>query len=56
MGEGESQNELLLATGCTSKQLFSDDTAHLEFRTPYKPSARGQGYGNRGINWVVPGK
>lgn len=39
----------LLAAGCTSKQAFGSYRLHLEFRTPYKPAARGQGRGNSGI-------
>lgn len=39
----------LLAAGCTSKQLFGSYRLHLEFRTPYKPTARGQKRGNSGI-------
>jgi hypothetical protein len=39
----------LLASGCTSKQKFASYRLHLEFRTPYKPTARGQGRGNSGI-------
>lgn len=46
---GKIENGLLLATGCTSKQLFADYKIHLEFQTPYKPNARGQGRGNSGI-------
>jgi hypothetical protein len=46
---GKIENGLLLATGCTSKQHFADYKIHLEFRTPYKPKARGQGRGNSGI-------
>ncbi|MEX1048057.1 MAG: DUF1080 domain-containing protein [Akkermansiaceae bacterium] len=38
-----------LAAGCTSKRVFGDYTLHLEFRTPYKPGARGQERGNSGI-------
>jgi Domain of Unknown Function (DUF1080) len=38
-----------LASGCTSKQKFTSYRLHLEFRTPYKPAARGQGRGNSGI-------
>jgi len=47
--KGKVENGLLLATGCTSKQRFSDYKLHLEFRTPYKPEARGQQRGNSGI-------
>jgi Domain of Unknown Function (DUF1080) len=38
-----------LLAGCTSKQNFGDYKLHLEFRTPYKPAARGQQRGNSGI-------
>lgn len=46
---GKVENGLLKATGCTSKQTFTDYSLHLEFRTPYMPTARGQGRGNSGI-------
>jgi hypothetical protein len=46
---GKIENGHLLATGCTSKQQFQGYTLHLEFRTPYKPTAIGQGRGNSGI-------
>lgn len=46
---GKTENGLLLASGCTSKQRFTDYTLHLEFRTPYKPDARGQQRGNSGV-------
>lgn len=46
---GRVENGLLLATGCSSKQHFGDYTLHLEFRTPYKPTARGQQRGNSGV-------
>ncbi len=46
---GKMENGLLLATGCTSKQNFGSYTLHLEFRTPYKPDARGQQRGNSGV-------
>ena len=38
-----------LACGTLSKQEFGDFTAHLEFRTPFKPAARGQGRANSGV-------
>lgn len=46
---GKVENGLLLATGCTTKQRFGDYKLHLEFRTPYKPAARGQQRGNSGV-------
>ncbi len=46
--KGKVENGLL-ASGCTSKQKFASYRLHLEFRTPYKPTARGQGRGNSGI-------
>ncbi len=46
--KGKIENGLL-AAGCTSKQLFGSYRLHLEFRTPYKPTARGQKRGNSGI-------
>ena len=47
--KGRAEGGHLLATGCTSKQRFADYTLHLEFRTPYMPTARGQQRGNSGI-------
>lgn len=46
---GKMENGLLLSTGTTSKAGFKDYTLHLEFLTPYKPHARGQGRGNSGV-------
>jgi hypothetical protein len=46
---GKMENGLLQATGTTSKPKFKDYKLHLEFRTPYKPFARGQGRGNSGV-------
>ena len=46
---GKVENGLLQATGCTSKQRFGDYRLHLEFRIPYKPTARGQQRGNSGV-------
>ena len=46
---GRIEHGGLLATGATSKQTFGDYHLHAEFRTPYKPTARGQKRGNSGI-------
>jgi hypothetical protein len=46
---GKMENGHLLSTGATSKQVFGDYTLHLEFRTPYMPTARGQKRGNSGV-------
>ncbi|MFI4875683.1 MAG: DUF1080 domain-containing protein [Blastopirellula sp. JB062] len=42
------QENLLLADTYTKDKL-GDHTLHLEFRTPYKPDARGQARGNSGV-------
>lgn len=39
----------LLEQGAKTTDLFQDFIAHVEFMTPYKPQARGQGRGNSGI-------
>ncbi len=46
---GKMENGFLLSTGCTSKRGFGSYKLHLEFRTPYKPMARGQMRGNSGV-------
>jgi hypothetical protein len=46
---GKMENGHLQSTGCTSKRMFGSYKLHLEFRTPYKPAARGQKRGNSGI-------
>lgn len=46
---GKMENGLLQATGALSKPKFKDCHLHLEFRTPYKPHARGQQRGNSGV-------
>jgi hypothetical protein len=46
---GKAENGHLLVTGCTSKKRFADYTLHLESRTPYMPTARGQQRGNSGV-------
>lgn len=45
---GRMTKDGLLMQGITSKQKFGDCVVHLEFRTPYQPTARGQGRGNSG--------
>lgn len=38
-----------LGVGCTSRETFQDHHLHLEFRTPFQPTASGQGRGNSGV-------
>jgi hypothetical protein len=42
---GKIVEENLLQADCETKEKFGDFTLHLEFRTPFKPYARGQGAG-----------
>ena len=46
---GKMDSDGNLACGTVSRQEFGDFTAHIEFRTPFKPAARGQGRGNSGV-------
>lgn len=46
---GRVENGLLPNTNITTKQKFGNYKLHLEFRTPYKPYARGQQRGNSGV-------
>lgn len=46
---GRVENGLLPNSDPTTKRKFGSYTLHLEFRTPYKPFARGQGRGNSGV-------
>ncbi len=43
------EGKLLGATNCASKQKLGDHQLHIEFRTPFMPTARGQGRGNSGV-------
>lgn len=45
----KEENGLLMANASTTRSRFSSYTLHLEFRTPYKPHARGQKRGNSGV-------
>jgi len=46
---GRMTDDGLLMEGSTSKRKFRDFTLHMEFRTPFKPFARGQHRGNSGF-------
>ncbi len=46
---GEMTDGGLLKQGATSKKTFGDHFLHLEFRLPFKPSARKQSRGNSGL-------
>jgi len=46
---GRMTEDGLLMEGATSEQTFQSFTLHMEFRTPFKPAARGQGRGNSGF-------
>ncbi|MFM7182165.1 MAG: DUF1080 domain-containing protein [Verrucomicrobiales bacterium] len=47
--KGKMENNHLLASGIFSNEKFKSYTFHLEFRTPYMPSALGQKRGNSGV-------
>lgn len=46
---GKKTEDGNLAGGTKTKQKFKDFTLHLEFRTPYMPTATGQARGNSGV-------
>lgn len=46
---GKLIEEKLLGVGCETSDTWEDHTLHIEFRTPYMPTARGQGRGNSGV-------
>lgn len=46
---GKIVDDGLLAEGATTKESFGDYTLHVEFRTPFMPTASGQARGNSGI-------
>jgi len=47
--KGKVVDGLLANNDVTTKRKFGSYHLHLEFRTPYKPFARGQGRGNSGV-------
>ena len=47
--KGEAVDGLLRNNDISTKKKFGSYHLHLEFRTPYKPFARGQGRGNSGV-------
>lgn len=46
---GKLTEDKWLAADCESKMKLGDHVMHLEFRTPFKPAARGQARGNSGV-------
>ncbi|MDQ3812583.1 MAG: DUF1080 domain-containing protein [Armatimonadota bacterium] len=46
---GRIDERKLLMVGAITKKSFRDFALHVEFRLPFKPSARGQGRGNSGV-------
>lgn len=46
---GQLTDDKLLGVGTRTKDVFGNFTLHLEFRTPFQPTARGQGRGNSGM-------
>ena len=46
---GQITEKNLLAADCETKEKFGDHTLHIEFRTPFKPTAREQARGNSGV-------
>ena len=44
-----TEDKLLKANNPDTKEKFGDHTLHIEFRTPFMPTARGQGRGNSGV-------
>lgn len=46
---GKLTEDKLLAADCASKEKVGDHFLHIEFRTPFRPMARGQARGNSGV-------
>jgi hypothetical protein len=47
--QGNAMEVIPGAGSMVSKRVFGDQRIHVEFRTPFKPTARGQGRGNSGV-------
>jgi len=47
--KGQMTAEKLLMADTFSKEKLGDHTLHIEFRTPFRPEARGQARGNSGV-------
>ncbi len=47
--DGRMTDDKLLAAGTTSRRQFGDFVLHIEFRTPFMPTATGQARGNSGV-------
>lgn len=47
--DGETNDRGWLAAGATSREAFGDMKLHVEFRTPFMPTAGGQARGNSGV-------
>ncbi len=47
--KAEVDDHGLLKGGATTKEKWQNFKLHVEFRTPYQPTARGQGRGNSGV-------
>jgi hypothetical protein len=47
--DGKITEDGFLEANTATKQKFGDHTLHVEFRTPFKPEARGQARGNSGV-------
>lgn len=46
---GKMTEDKLLMADTYSKEKFGDHSLHIEFRTPFRPEARGQARGNSGV-------
>lgn len=47
--DAKMTDDMLLMADTSSKEKFGDHSLHIEFRTPFRPEARGQARGNSGV-------